>query len=229
MPMPMPMRTRLRRILEYEIAPPRPIRLLGLRLLGCLESPRRSRIRRLLKWMGAGVCVLLIVAGGASFRWTHTNYFRWKAGCAFLLLDSGVVSWNASVWMDSSLHAPPISAFRLGWKDRRRFPKRQSSLWLPTIRFSSRQINIGVDRKTTARYSYYALPLWIPILVLGGLSGRRFYLDRRLRIPPGHCKKCGYDLTGNVSGVCPECGTAIECHSGKKTLGSGPFNGDQKV
>ena len=24
---------------------------------------------------------------------------------------------------------------------------------------------------------------------------------------PGHCS-CGYNLTGNVSGVCPECGTA---------------------
>ena len=24
--------------------------------------------------------------------------------------------------------------------------------------------------------------------------------------PPGHCKRCGYDLTGNVSGRCPECG-----------------------
>lgn len=26
--------------------------------------------------------------------------------------------------------------------------------------------------------------------------------------PPDHCcQHCGYDLTGNVSGVCPECGT----------------------
>jgi hypothetical protein len=25
----------------------------------------------------------------------------------------------------------------------------------------------------------------------------------------GHCQHCGYDLTGNVSGVCPECGTGI--------------------
>ena len=25
----------------------------------------------------------------------------------------------------------------------------------------------------------------------------------------GYCKKCDYDLTGNVSGVCPECGTPI--------------------
>ncbi len=30
------------------------------------------------------------------------------------------------------------------------------------------------------------------------------------RIPPGHCKKCSYNLTGNVSGICPECGTAVE-------------------
>jgi len=27
---------------------------------------------------------------------------------------------------------------------------------------------------------------------------------------PGHCVECDYDLTGNVSGICPECGTPIE-------------------
>lgn len=27
---------------------------------------------------------------------------------------------------------------------------------------------------------------------------------------PGHCHKCGYDLTGNVSGVCPECGAELK-------------------
>jgi hypothetical protein len=34
---------------------------------------------------------------------------------------------------------------------------------------------------------------------------------RRVRRPvqPGVCRKCGYNLTGNVSGVCPECGTVI--------------------
>ena len=30
------------------------------------------------------------------------------------------------------------------------------------------------------------------------------------RIPPGHCQKCGYDLTGNESGTCPECGLEVE-------------------
>lgn len=28
--------------------------------------------------------------------------------------------------------------------------------------------------------------------------------------PAGYCGKCGYDLTGNISGVCPECGTPVD-------------------
>ena len=31
---------------------------------------------------------------------------------------------------------------------------------------------------------------------------------RRRRFLPGNCAECGSSLTGNVSGVCPECGTA---------------------
>lgn len=34
---------------------------------------------------------------------------------------------------------------------------------------------------------------------------RRWYRARR-----GRCIGCGYDLTGNVSGVCPECGKRLE-------------------
>ncbi len=31
----------------------------------------------------------------------------------------------------------------------------------------------------------------------------------RKRRSPGHCNRCGYDLTGNVSGTCPECGDKL--------------------
>jgi hypothetical protein len=32
---------------------------------------------------------------------------------------------------------------------------------------------------------------------------------RRKTFEGGLCHRCGYDLTGNISGVCPECGTKI--------------------
>ena len=32
---------------------------------------------------------------------------------------------------------------------------------------------------------------------------------RRLQRKPNHCRSCGYNLTGNVSGICPECGAAV--------------------
>lgn len=31
----------------------------------------------------------------------------------------------------------------------------------------------------------------------------------RFAMHPGHCGQCGYDLTGNVTGICSECGWAI--------------------
>jgi len=42
----------------------------------------------------------------------------------------------------------------------------------------------------------------------GGWLAARL-LARRVHDSAG-CGTCGYDLTGNVSGVCPECGTPIE-------------------
>jgi len=58
----------------------------------------------------------------------------------------------------------------------------------------------------------YILPyLFIAPLVALGLFGRTFYLRicaSRWRAN-GCCSSCGYDLTGNTSGVCPECGEKI--------------------
>ena len=45
----------------------------------------------------------------------------------------------------------------------------------------------------------------VGIVILWYLTTRP---QRRWR-DPRYCVKCGYDLTGNVSGVCPECGLAV--------------------
>ena len=50
---------------------------------------------------------------------------------------------------------------------------------------------------------------WIPPLL--GVVFAIIYLWRRdCHYPPGHCQSCEYNLTGNESGVCPECGIEIK-------------------
>lgn len=53
------------------------------------------------------------------------------------------------------------------------------------------------------------VPLWGLAGVLGFASWTIRYLCPRHR-DPARCGECGYDLTGNVSGRCPECGIATE-------------------
>ena len=52
------------------------------------------------------------------------------------------------------------------------------------------------------------LPFWLIMLALSVapcLAYLRRRRNRRLKAS-NLCRACGYDLTGNVSGVCPECG-----------------------
>lgn len=39
---------------------------------------------------------------------------------------------------------------------------------------------------------------------------KRLFQKWRARANPNHCNLCFYDLTGNISGVCPECGQRID-------------------
>ena len=53
------------------------------------------------------------------------------------------------------------------------------------------------------------IPLWVPFLIAAVPTCMLWYRDRR-RAPLGECKRCGYNLLGNVSGICPECGTPVQ-------------------
>jgi len=50
---------------------------------------------------------------------------------------------------------------------------------------------------------------WVPLALLAAYPAVAFVcgpVRRWRRRRKGRCVRCGYDLTGNVSGVCPECG-----------------------
>jgi hypothetical protein len=69
----------------------------------------------------------------------------------------------------------------------------------------------GRTASRPAHYGYeFIAPFWtlqVVSLALPLLWSCRMTRRRRL-IRSGHCR-CGYNLTGNTSGICPECGTAV--------------------
>lgn len=54
-------------------------------------------------------------------------------------------------------------------------------------------------------WAFYAASRVLGVIVVGSWTAKR--LKIRLRAMEGSCKICGYDLKGNLSGICPECGT----------------------
>jgi hypothetical protein len=59
----------------------------------------------------------------------------------------------------------------------------------------------------------YKAIVWVGICEMAlivNIFARRRLAKRLDRLLAGRCIGCGYDLTGNVSGVCPECGKPIE-------------------
>lgn len=56
----------------------------------------------------------------------------------------------------------------------------------------------------TFKYTSVICPIWLPAWLLGIVL---WIQAKRRAVQKGCCIVCGYNLTGNVSGRCPECGT----------------------
>jgi len=148
---------------------------------------RRSRTRRGAKWAVTSLLLLLIVVGGLSCLWSA----RYVGSDLHVRVRGGTLLWAASDQV-AFTDLPLPTGFRVYWR-----PMRIAPQW---------------PRLSDPRLGF--VPLWIPTVVLAIATAFLWRLDRR-RTPPGHCQKCGYNLTGNVSGVCPECGTEIDLASSR--------------
>ncbi len=137
------------------------------------------RIRRVAKWTGLVVCVLIVVAWAVSLRWGFGyGSKRWVMACARGSVAVRITDvFDADGWgmFDATVFADSFWSFHL--------PRFFSDATIPLTECG--------------------IPLWMPLVVTAILTAIMFYRDRR-RIPPGYCQKCGYDLTGNESGICPE-------------------------
>lgn len=76
-----------------------------------------------------------------------------------------------------------------------------------------------VDKVSKGRWLELRFPTWFLFMlfapyptiafVRGPFRRLCWRYSRRYRRERGLCERCAYDLTGNTSGVCPECGTKI--------------------
>lgn len=109
------------------------------------------------------------------------------------------VDYHRKTWLEPvtelvsySHHGPPI-------------PRYGPFLGLEFARSVS-EMDSNIYKITTAKiplvHLFIIFAAYSTLVLIKTIRGRH-------RVKPGHCSKCGYDLTGNISGVCPECGTTI--------------------
>ena len=156
----------------------------------------RTRARRIAKWIGLVVCVVFAVAWVVSFA-VMFGYGWNRPGRSTILAVSSRSLILVTVISDS-LNQGASGGWAVG------SALSTETLWLPDT--DSRQTSMGSGGTATMNTS--VLPLWIPCLLTA--IPTLILWRRDSRIPPGHCRQCRYNLTGNVSGRCPECGTEIE-------------------
>ena len=150
---------------------------------------RGSRLRRYCKWGGLSVSVLLAVGWAVSLTMTVLA----SIGRLQVALVGGGVA--GVVMVD-----PSFTEF--GTQFALLAPA--SIRWLPEGHLIPR--GGGPASGFTADVPFWCL---FPIAVIPTVILWR----RDRRIPPGHCQTCGYDLTGNTTGVCSECGTTADSHA----------------
>jgi hypothetical protein len=178
-----------------------------------LYMVRPGRKWRVLKRAGLISCLLIVLAGAvtAFFRLTYRTsttaplaqlmgWTRYESLVSVTLAGGELQVFYGDDWLDEGeklgWDVQPIAS--LGWGDLD---------WV---------ISGGLEE------IQLALPLWILLVIVAIPTAFLFWRDRP--IPPGHCRKCGYNLTGNVSGVCPECGKPVRSRGGE----AGPESGTDK-
>ena len=153
---------------------------------------KHNRLRHILKWVGVGMCVLIL----STFIFTNIWHISRYGPRLVVQIHNAVIT----------------TAWHPQW------PSDSRACWYMTNMLGFRAT---VPQKLGLRWSEVSwqngepivvIPPWLALLFVAVPTAFLFWRDSR--IPPGHCRKCGYNLMGNVSGRCPECGEACKPEAG---------------
>ena len=151
-----------------------------------------SRARRILKWTGVGLSLLILVT------WTMSLWFK------------------TEIYMSRNVYVVVSQNFLFTFFYDRDVTPRDEQFHFTThvgkpIRLRMPLLKYDYPDSTSPgrRYSLLVLPFWLLLLLTAIPTAWLWHRDRRLissSLDHRLCLRCGYDLTGNTSGVCPECG-----------------------
>jgi hypothetical protein len=147
-----------------------------------------SIIAAALPWCAGSSCILLLLATATSTFWmvrcTSVNHS--------VTLRCGAVEhlWRPPAVRDYIAPLCEFQSLKSEWK-----------------RDRCDHFRWGCGRRDYEGVWWTIVPLWIPLCV--ALASTSWLWLRKRHHKEGCCRNCGYDLTGNLSGRCPECGTLV--------------------
>lgn len=150
---------------------------------------------------------LSLCSGGIGLLWPddgfekerefthHALYFQSYQGIFCLVWSSG---WPDQSWISSGRSPTPLN------------PLIVHNLMLFELTNESQTVETNGKRATVHWVGFRSNVLLGPLLPLLIAAGC-FWKFRQdvLRWRVGRCRSCRYCLTGNTSGICPECGTPV--------------------
>ena len=154
------------------------------------------RKRHTLKWIGLVLSVMMLGL--------------WVFSVLFVTHGSSIGPWSLSIafgrigFAESPL-GPPGSECTPYYSPLKLFAAQK-----PWIEFAYTFLGFRLPFKGIGGMLF--VPVWLFVVAVGFPTGILWWRDRRPKA--GLCKVCKYDLTGNESGVCPECGTAVSPETG---------------
>ena len=155
--------------------------------MGSRRDKLKRRVRKAVKWVGAGLTVLLLVVWIGS-GWISIVRFNRFGG------SSGVYSGRfVTLDVEATKQGIPVT-----WRR------------LPSFGFS---LNLWFQIRTGTSVTMRSVPIWPAILMALAPTAIAWRTDAKYtrRARAGLCAGCGYDRAGLAAGcLCPECGKQPE-------------------
>ena len=166
-----------------------------------MSYSRRSSFRPIAKWAGPVMCAIIVVAGCWSSREDRVPFVYFSPFITASLYEGRLTIWT---------YPNRTLATEGGWRYCPEFHEynrlHRYGFNLPSVVHEQRSGNHWLVRSSWTWY--IRLPFWLLWLTFAIPTAILWHRDRQSH-KPNHCEICGYNLTGNESGICPECATPV--------------------